>query len=220
MKNGKLPKNLLVAIKNGVKSCIIFIGENFHDKSSFKKKSRIIFHKSNQFCYFGNNISISDTVINIQGNNDFVVIGNGITVTSLRNSWVTGFNAGKESNGLIIGDHCLIAAESMIRCTDGHPIIDLITDEQINISQQPIIIEPYCWIGQRATILKNTRIGACSIVGFGAVVTKSCEKFSVLSGVPATSRSIYGKLWKRNHNDDAQTIFNKYKKRFILDKED
>ena len=38
----------------------------------------------------------------------------------------------------------------------------------------PVVIEDGCWIGARATILPGITIGAGSVVGAGAMVTKSC----------------------------------------------
>lgn len=49
----------------------------------------------------------------------------------------------------------------------------------------PIRIEDHVWIGCNAIILRGVTIGADSIVGAGAVVTRSCPPRSVLAGVPA-----------------------------------
>jgi acetyltransferase-like isoleucine patch superfamily enzyme len=48
-----------------------------------------------------------------------------------------------------------------------------------------VIIEDGCDIGVNATILPGVRIGRGSQVAAGAVVTKSCEPYSVIGGVPA-----------------------------------
>lgn len=49
----------------------------------------------------------------------------------------------------------------------------------------PVIIEDDVWLGCNVTILKGVTIGRGSIVAAGAVVTKSCEPYSVIGGVPA-----------------------------------
>ena len=48
-----------------------------------------------------------------------------------------------------------------------------------------IIIENDVWIGARVTILPGVTIGKGSIIGAGAVVTKSIPPYSVAGGVPA-----------------------------------
>lgn len=48
-----------------------------------------------------------------------------------------------------------------------------------------IVIEDDVWIGTNAVILQDVRIGAHSIVGAGAVVTKDTPAYSIVGGVPA-----------------------------------
>jgi len=50
---------------------------------------------------------------------------------------------------------------------------------------KPVTIERCVWIGLRAMIMPGVRIGEGSIVGAGAVVTKSCPPGSILAGNPA-----------------------------------
>lgn len=50
---------------------------------------------------------------------------------------------------------------------------------------EPIVVEDDVWIGGNAIILAGVTIGRGSVVGAGAVVTKSCAPYSVLAGVPA-----------------------------------
>nr|WP_143033346.1 DapH/DapD/GlmU-related protein [Prevotellamassilia timonensis] len=48
-----------------------------------------------------------------------------------------------------------------------------------------VIIEDDCWIGFNVIILPGVTIGKGSIIGAGAVVTKSIPPYSVAGGVPA-----------------------------------
>ena len=50
---------------------------------------------------------------------------------------------------------------------------------------QPIVIEDDVWIGANSVILAGVTIGSGSLIGAGAVVTRSCEPYSVLVRVPA-----------------------------------
>jgi len=78
---------------------------------------------------------------------------------------------------IITGDH-------RIDLTD-KAIIDVTVDEKLPENDLPVIIEDECWIGANVTILKGVTIGRGSVVAAGAVVTKSCEPYSIIGGVPA-----------------------------------
>ncbi|MFQ3649078.1 MAG: DapH/DapD/GlmU-related protein [Gemmataceae bacterium] len=87
-----------------------------------------------------------------------------------------------------IGNHCLIASGVQISDYDGHPL-----DAQHRRAGNPtppehirrVIIEEDVWIGQSAIILKGVHIGARSIVGAGAVVTRDVPPDVVVAGNPA-----------------------------------
>ena len=61
------------------------------------------------------------------------------------------------------------------------PMIDASHPSLIN----PVIIGDNVWIGTRVIILPGVEIGDGSIIGSGAVVTKSFSPNSVIGGVPA-----------------------------------
>ncbi len=206
--DGKMPANFVVSFGENAKNCRIFIGKDVTCRGS-----RVVMTHGDSLLFIGNGTSLINVTMHIWCKWDFVIVGEGVSVTSTSN-WTTGINAGDPCNGLIVGDHCLMASEIAIRPADGHQIIDLETRKTINRATAPIVIEPYCWIGQRVGILKNVRIGACSIIALGAVVTKSCPTFSALSGVPAKARSIEGKMWLRNNGEVAKKAMELYEERF------
>jgi len=87
-----------------------------------------------------------------------------------------------------IGKNCLIAGGVQISDYDGHPL----QAERRRAGEptpleniRPVIIEDDVWIGQSAIILKGVRIGARSIVGAGAVVTKEVPPDVIVAGNPA-----------------------------------
>lgn len=207
-KNKSALEGLQLNIREKSKNSVIIIS----DEVKFKG-SKVSIVNDNNFVYIGRESKLTNLTLVIQGKDDFVIIGNNVSVTS-NSTWNTGINSGKVSNGIIVGDHCLFASEIVIRAADGHLILDP-DDKQVNISQRPIIIEPYCWIGQRATILKNVRIGACSIVSLGAIVTKSAPQFSALSGVPANAKDLVGKMWLRSNTENDKNVMQLYKERFL-----
>ena len=82
-----------------------------------------------------------------------------------------------------IGNHVLIGPGAGI-FTAIHPTDPPIRNTGLE-AQKSIIIEDGVWIGGNATILPGVRIGENSIVGAGAVLTKSIPKNSIAIGNPA-----------------------------------
>lgn len=88
---------------------------------------------------------------------------------------------------IITGDHRIDVI--------GKHIIDVTVEEKTlsdspcsggeNPWDKPVTIEDGCWIGANVTILKGVTIGRGSVVAAGAVVTKSCDPYSIIGGVPA-----------------------------------
>jgi acetyltransferase-like isoleucine patch superfamily enzyme len=85
---------------------------------------------------------------------------------------------------VIIGEDCMFGQNVYIRTSDSHSVIEQKTGKRINYAKD-IEIEDHVWIGDRCIILKGVHIGKDSVIGAGAVVTKSCESGSVLAGNPA-----------------------------------
>ncbi len=53
------------------------------------------------------------------------------------------------------------------------------------IKDETIRVEDEVWIGANAVILSGVRVGKCSIIGAGSVVTKDVEPYCIYAGVPA-----------------------------------
>ena len=49
----------------------------------------------------------------------------------------------------------------------------------------PVTIGDRAWIGARAIILPNTRIGEGAVVSAGAVVTRDVDPYTIVGGNPA-----------------------------------
>lgn len=78
---------------------------------------------------------------------------------------------------IITGDHRIDVI--------GKHLIDVTNEEKLPENDLPVTIEDGCWIGANVTILKGVTIGRGSVVAAGSVVTKSCEPYSIIGGVPA-----------------------------------
>ena len=78
---------------------------------------------------------------------------------------------------IITGDHRIDVV--------GKHIIDVGDEEKLPEQDLPVVIEDGVWVGANVTILKGVTIGRGSVVAAGSVVTKSCEPYSIIGGVPA-----------------------------------
>lgn len=96
-----------------------------------------------------------------------------------------------------IGPRCLIANDAVIADHDAHAVdpfarsqdaLRILAGASIpwqDIGLAPVELGELVWIARRAIILKGVRIGARSIVGAGAVVTRSVPAEVVVAGNPA-----------------------------------
>ena len=123
--------------------------------------------------------------------NGSIIIGNNFHAT--RNLCIQ--SCGK----LIIGNDVLIASDVFI-CNYDHGM-DNLTESYLNneLTIGSVIIEDGVWIGEKAMVLKNVTIGEHSIVGAGAVVTKSVPPYSLVVGNPARiikKYNLFTKQWE------------------------
>lgn len=89
------------------------------------------------------------------------------------------------AGGITIGDAVQISPGVVISShqhTFAEPGVE-IRDQPISFA--PVIVERDVWIGANATILPGVRVGAGSVIGAGAVVTRDVPAGSVAVGVPA-----------------------------------
>jgi acetyltransferase-like isoleucine patch superfamily enzyme len=78
-----------------------------------------------------------------------------------------------------IGDNALIGDETVILDSDYHGVANSPT------KAAPVRIESDVWLGTRVIVLRGVTIGRGSVVGAGAVVTRSIPPFVFAAGVPA-----------------------------------
>ena len=105
---------------------------------------------------------------------------------------------------LEVGDDCYFGRELFLDLQDKIEIEDRVTishrvmilthtdagtsplrDEFIATSQDPVVIRRGAYVGANVTILQGVEIGESSVVGAGAVVTRSVPSWTVVAGVPA-----------------------------------
>jgi acetyltransferase-like isoleucine patch superfamily enzyme len=155
------------------------------------KGNRIIINSQNQFrnCKIfirGNNntIEIAEDVIMkdvclwIEDNNKNIRIGKGSVFSGeIQLACI-------EGQEILIGENCLFSSKITIRTGDSHSIINS-DGKRINDSRS-VVIGDHVWVGHYAMINKGVSLPTNSIVGAGAIVTKSFQQENiVIAGNPA-----------------------------------
>ena len=139
--------------------------------------------------------------ITINGSSNLAIFGDDITWPlriDLRFSSSSGvFYFGREgsSNGseiilegdgcnVLIGDDCMLAADTSVRTSDLHAIRDAKTKEWLN-APSSVLVEPHVWIGHGAMVTKGVSIGGGSVIGAQSLVNRSVPPAVIAGGTPA-----------------------------------
>ncbi|MDP9310093.1 MAG: acyltransferase [Chloroflexota bacterium] len=87
--------------------------------------------------------------------------------------------------GITIGDHCILGSTLLVD-TDFHSLRrDRATNPHAPVLSAPISIGDNVWLAGQTVVLKGVTIGANSVVGFRAVVTRDVPADVVVAGNPA-----------------------------------
>ncbi len=138
-----------------------------------------------QYMYIGDGCSIGDYAElgcnNSITKNPKLRIGDGVTIGNRVHIAC--------ANKIIIGDHCIISRQTLItdnaHGASSREIFEIAPMSRPLISHGPVIIEDNVWIGEKASVMPNVRIGKGAIVAANAVVTKDVPAYSVVAGIPA-----------------------------------
>lgn len=119
-------------------------------------------------------------------NNFIFILGVDASLTIGRNTTIRDTTIGLDYKSKVqIGNECMIA-ETAIRGTDFHTIIDIEKGSIVNIPKGVLSIGDRVWIAENCRILKNACIPEGCIVGASSVV---CRKFTepncIIAGNPA-----------------------------------
>lgn len=177
------------------------------------RKSRITIYGTGNYVEIKDGYDIVNLNLLVRGNNNRIIIGEDFVVNYNTNAGALNISAKDDNNKIIIEEYAHIrgeaeivcmegtslhigknfgmSSETIIRTGDGHRIFDCDTGERTN-NAQSISIGNDCWVARRGIILKGVTLADYTILGTGALVTKSFpEPNIILGGNPA-------KIIKRN----------------------
>ena len=177
------------------------VGKNNKINCICKTSKRLDFHLSvrgnNNIVRIAPTCQLYNTSLSIIGDNNVLILDNEIKI---QKGSLNVFNGGKLIIGhnttfqkvnafvtkedVVIGADCLFSYGVLIRNYDGHKIIDITSGEICNPPGK-IVLEDHVWVSQNVTILKDVEIGENTIVGVGAIVTRSLPPNSIAAGIPA-----------------------------------
>ena len=87
--------------------------------------------------------------------------------------------------GITIGDNCILGSTLLVD-TDFHSVRrDRATNRHAPVLSAPIVVEDNVWLSGQTVVLKGVTIGANSVVGFRAVVTRDVPSDVIVAGNPA-----------------------------------
>lgn len=98
---------------------------------------------------------------------------------------------------IVLQEDCTIAQEAYL-CTGTHDF----RQTHRPLQTAPIIVEKRAFVGARAFVMPGIRIGADSIVGAGAIVTKDVAPRAIVAGNPA--RVIGQRTFLPGHEPSAE----------------
>jgi acetyltransferase-like isoleucine patch superfamily enzyme len=87
-----------------------------------------------------------------------------------------------------LGDHCMLGEYASLRDANHKKSPHAMRDSGHDCA--PIQLERNVWVGRGACVLKGVHIGANSIVGANAVVTRDVAASSCAVGVPARAQAL------------------------------
>jgi len=133
--------------------------------------------KGGESIIIGNDFSAMGTNYLYANDSGNIVIGDNCALN-------TNVQIGASCGKIIIGNNVMIAPNVVIRAANH----GLRRDRPMRFQPHTygeIIIEDDVWIGSNAVITSGVLLAKGSVVGAGAVVTKSTEPYSIVGGVPA-----------------------------------
>ena len=84
-----------------------------------------------------------------------------------------------------IGEDCIFADRIYVTDFDHRYADREMRIQDQGIAASPVLLEPDCWIGEKASILRGSHVGRGSVVGAQTLVKGDIPPYSVAVGAPA-----------------------------------
>jgi len=157
----------------------------FGKNSLLGLNSRIVKAK---YISLGDNSSICNGVelscsegINLEDHVPNLTIGNNVSIGEY--SHITCANMVLIGCGVLTGKKVLITDNS--HGASDLESLKLLPIKREVVSNGPVVIGDNVWIGEKASIMPNVKIGNGAIVAANSVVTKDVPAYSIVAGIPA-----------------------------------
>ena len=134
-------------------------------------------------CYIGSRVQLTAWDSSYIGGTykPEIVIGDGVSIGD--ESQVTAINKIVIGKGVLTGKKVLITDNSHGEVSREQ--MDIVPLKRQVVSKGSVIIGDNVWIGEKATIVANVKIGKGSIIAANSVVTKDVPSYTVVAGCPA-----------------------------------
>lgn len=158
----------------------------------------------------GRNTSFENSLIQVNGRNCVVVIGDDCRIRGLKivvrregsmviigskTTWESGAIISESGDIVALGNDCMVSNSVVLRTSDGHTIFDAATRQPINRSAD-VMIGSHVWLGNSSRVNKGSRIGAGTVIGQCSIASGTIEGNSIYAGVPAR-KVREGIVWSR-----------------------
>ncbi len=172
-----------VLIEGNINSRMIKIGFSESGLIDYKKQ-RTVWSVQGKVVFKGKASIGSGSKICIDRPDGEIVFGDNFTITANSQIW--------SRKKIEFGKNNLISWDNIIMDTDSHDILDLYSNNKLNLDKN-ISIGDDVWIGCRCTILKGSKIGNKTVISSNSIINYdySDKENVVLGGNPIKEKKIY-----------------------------
>lgn len=171
----------------------LVVGEKCQVKATIRVEGN-----HNTFIFAGDSPRAFNATVDCRAQQSALYVGRNCSAASV-NFWLEG-----KGKSIFMGDDAQCSWNIWVRVGEGHGLIDLQQGCTLHRTED-VVIGPHVWLGQDVIISKGLSIGAGSIIGARAIVTRSVPARVAAAGAPA--RVIKHEVsWTRSPTPEQQEI--------------